>query len=276
MISGGSRSLFFYDPALFRPDAAAGRTRGAPEAAYPDHLELGGYKDVPDDERVSLEQASHLRHGYYACVSYVDAQIGKVLSALRRLGLEEETVVVLWGDHGYSLGEADHWCKATNFEMDTRVPLMIRVPGMPAAGVATEALVEYMDVYPTLAELAGLATPNGLDGVSFAAIVQDPRRRGREAALSQFARPFKPSAPAVMGYSIRTDTHRYTRWVQWPARKTIVEELYDYTSDRSAVRQGAFLVERENVVLNPAYVRTRDRLRAKMDEVLTARTALTP
>jgi len=263
-----------YDPAVFQPDAKANRTKGAPDVAYPDHLELAGYKDIPDDEKVSAEQARELRHGYYACVSYVDAQIGKVLDALKRLGLEDNTIVVLWGDHGYSLGEADHWCKDTNFDLDTHVPLMIRVPGVTKPGAATDALLEYVDIYPTLVELAGLPAPSGLDGASLVPILHDPQRRGREIALSQFSRPFKPTAPQVMGYSIRTDTHRYTRWVEWPSRKTIVEELYDYTSDNSTVRKGAFLVERENVVQNPAYAEARDRLRTRMDQILSARTAV--
>jgi iduronate 2-sulfatase len=260
-----------FDPAVFQPDAKAGRTKNAPDMAYPDHLELGGYRDIPKDERVSAEQARGLRHGYYASVSYVDAQVGKLLDALRRLELEKNTVVVLWGDHGYSLGEADHWCKDTNFDMDTRVPLMIRSPGMPQPGIATQALVEYVDIYPTLAELAGLPTPRDLDGRSIVPILQDPGRIGRDVALSQFSRPFKPSAPQSMGYSIRTETHRYTRWVEWPTRKIIVEELYDYTSARSAVRQGALLVEQENVAQDPAYAETRDRLRTRLDRMISER-----
>ena len=135
-----------YDQADFGLFRGAVRTLNAPDVAYPDHLELGGYKDVPKDERVSTEQARHLRHGYYACVSYVDAQVGKLLDALGRLGLEENTIVVLWGDHGYSLGEADHWCKDTNSEMDTRTPFAFHFPGMPEPGVATEAMMEYVSL----------------------------------------------------------------------------------------------------------------------------------
>lgn len=261
-----------YDQADFGLSSEAVRTLNAPDVAYPDHLELGGYKDVPKDERVSTEQARHLRHGYYACVSYADAQVGKLLDALKRLGLEENTIVVLWGDHGYSLGEADHWCKDTNFEMDTRTPLMFRFPGMPEPGVATEAMMEYVDIYPTVVELAGLPAAPDLDGTSLVPILKDPRREGRPFVLSQFSRPFKPTIPEVMGYSIRTQTHRYTRWVQWPTRKTLHEELYDYGSGRSAVRQRAFLVERENVSSNPAYQELREQLGAMMDRSLDART----
>jgi hypothetical protein len=110
-----------------------------------------------------------------------------------------------------------------------------------------------------------------LDGTSLVPILQDPRRPGREVVLSQFSRPFKPSAPKVMGYSIRTETHRYTRWVQWPQRTLMTEELYDYTGPASVLHLGAFLVERENLVQDPAYAETRDRLRVRMDQVLRER-----
>jgi iduronate 2-sulfatase len=263
-----------YDPANFEPVGETSRTKNAPDVAYPDHLELGGYKDIPEDEKVSAEQARHLRHGYYACVSYADAQVGKLLDALKRLGLDEHTIVVLWGDHGYSLGEADHWCKDTNFEMDTRTPLMFRFPGMPEPGVATEAMMEYVDIYPTVVELAGLPATKGLDGTSLVPVLKNPRQKGRQFVLSQFARPFKPSTPEIMGYSIRTQTHRYTRWVQWPTREMLHEELYDYASSRSAVREGPFLVERENVAADPDYAELRERLRALMDRSLGTRTNL--
>ncbi len=265
-----------YEPAVFQPATKAARTKGAPELAYPDHLELAGYRGIPKDEKVSVEQARELRHGYYACVSYVDAQIGKVLDALKRLGLEENTIVVLWGDHGYSLGEADHWCKDTNFDMDTHVPLMIRTPGMAEPGVATEALLEHVDIYPTLAELAGLPVPPGLDGTSLVPILKDPRRSGRQIALSQFSRPLRRSAPDVMGYSIRTDTHRYTRWVEWPTRKSIVEELYDYTAPASATRDGALFIEQQNIVANPAYAGELSRMRSKLEHVFNTRIRLQP
>ncbi len=260
-----------YDPAVLELRDGVERVRGAPEMAYHSHRELGGYRDMPADEKVSPEQARKLRHGYYACVSYVDAQVGKVLAAIERLGLEKSTVVVLWGDHGYALGEEARWCKGTNFELDTRVPLIMRVPGVTTGGAATEALIEYVDIYPTLAELAGLPVPQDLDGASLVPILQDPRRPGREIVLSQFSRPFKPSIPEVMGYSIRTETHRYTRWVQWPQRTLMTEELYDYTGPAAVLHLGAFLVERENLVRDPTYAETRDRLRVRMDQVLRER-----
>jgi iduronate 2-sulfatase len=262
-----------YDPASFDLNGET-PVKDAPEIAYHTHRELGGYEGIPKNEQVSAVQAQTLRHGYYACVSYVDAQVGKVLDALQRLGLDQNTIVVLWGDHGFSLGEKDRWCKGTNFERDTRVPLMIRAPGMVRPGAPTEALIECVDLYPTLAELAGLTPPRELDGRSLVPILKDPAARGRDVVLSQYTRPWKPTGFEFMGYSIRTDTHRYTRWIEWTSRRTTAEELYDYTSPTSATRDGAYWIEHRNLIGDPASTETRDRLRIRLDEVLAARTDL--
>jgi iduronate 2-sulfatase len=206
-------------------------------------------------------------------VSYVDAQVGRVLDALDRLGLAERTIVVLWGDHGYSLGEGDHWCKATNFERDTRVPLVIRVPGMAHPGTPTSALVELVDLYPTLADLAGVAAPADLAGRSLVPQLADPLAPGREVALSQFARPFRNADPEAMGYSLRSATHRYTRWVEWPSRQTITEELYAYPAPPQA---GPTLVEERNLIDDAAAAPVRDRLRAALDTMLVERVGPPP
>ena len=227
------------------------------------------------DEKVSPQQVLTLRHGYYACVSYVDAQVGKVLAALEQLGLDENTIVVLWGDHGYALGEQARWCKGTNFELDTRVPLIMRVPGVTTSGTVTEAMIEYVDIYPTLSELAGLRVPDELDGLSLVPVLRDPCLPGRQAVLSQFARPFSRSVPEVMGYSIRTQTYRYTRWLEWTDKKVLAEELYDYTCPENVDQLGSYQVEKENLVQDPAYARIRGRLRLDMDEALRKRGSLT-
>jgi arylsulfatase A-like enzyme len=156
--------------------------------------------------------------------------------------------------------------------MDTRTPLMFRFPGMPKPGVATEAMVEYVDIYPTVVELAGLPPAPDLDGTNFVPVLNDPTRDGRRFVLSQFARPFDPTLPEVMGYSVRTRAHRYTRWVRWPSRDLLAEEFYDYTASRSAVRQDGIFVERENVIHDPAYRELREQLGAMMDQTLEART----
>ncbi|MEY4687416.1 MAG: hypothetical protein RIR76_1439 [Verrucomicrobiota bacterium] len=265
-----------HDPAKFALPAESSRVQGAPEAAYHTHRELGGYYGMPKDEQLDTEQTLKLRHGYYACVSYIDAQIGKVLLALDRTGLAASTIVVLWGDHGFALGDAGRWCKGTNFELDARVPLLVRTPGLARPGVASDALVEYVDVYPTLAELAGLPAPAYLAGRSLAPILRDPDQPGRAHALSQFSRPFSAGPPRSMGYSLRTTTHRYTRWVDWPARTTTAEELYDYSSPASAEPRWTTFVERRNVIDDPAHVRLRTELRARMDDVLAHRSVVTP
>jgi iduronate 2-sulfatase len=265
-----------HDPAKFDLPGEPGRVLGAPDVAYHTHRELGGYTGVPKDEQLDAAQTRMLRHGYYACVSYIDAQVGKVLDALQRHGLADNTIVVLWGDHGFALGDAGRWCKGTNFELDARVPFLVRVPGLAQPGRATSALIEYVDIYPTLAELAGLPAPAYLAGRSFGPILRDPAHPGREFALSQFSRPFNAGAPQGMGYSIRTATHRYTRWVDWPARQTTAEELYDYAAPASAEPRWTTFVERRNVLDEPAYAAVRDALRTKMDQVLRERSVVAP
>ena len=258
-----------HDPAAFDLDDA-GPTEGAPEAAWPDHRELAGYRGIPRDERVGPEEARRLRHGYYAAVSYVDAQVGRLLDALDRLGLANDTIVVLWGDHGYSLGEAGHWCKATNFERDTRVPLVIRAPGMPRPGVPSAALVESLDIYPTVAALAGLAAPADLDGLSLAPALADPEAPGRDVAWSQFSRPWKPDDPTIVGHSLRDATHRYTRWIEPEGGRAVAEELYDYGRLPGPGDGAAGLVERVNVIDRPEQAVARERLARILDTRLAA------
>lgn len=257
-----------YDPTQFSTDTKE-RPSAASEYAFPDHLELAGYRNIPKDEKLSAAQRTHLRHGYYSCVSYVDAQVGKVLEGLKFAGLDQNTIVVLLGDHGYSLGEADHWCKDTNFENDTRVPLIIRVPGIKPG--PSRALIEYVDIYPTLSELAKLSSPGNLDGKSFEAVLDDPLATHREVVLSQFSRPFRAGNPEIMGYSLRTDSHRYTRWINWQSKEVLEEELYDYTSPSSVSQHGSFAVEIANVVKSQDYNKLRSELREKLDETLSTR-----
>lgn len=265
-----------HDPARFALPGEPARVQGAPALAYHTHRELGGYTGMPKDEQLDPDQTRTLRHGYYACVSYTDAQIGKVLAALRRLDLENNTIVVLWGDHGYALGDAGRWCKGTNWDLDTRVPLLWRVPGMVQPGVATSAIVEYVDVYPTLAELAGLPAPSYLAGRSLVPLLQNPAGRGREFALSQFSRPFSAAAPDAMGYSLRTERFRYTRWVKWPGRETLAEELYDYTLPVSALPRWTAFVERKNVIDDPSLGAELAPLRGQLDLVLRERSTVAP
>jgi arylsulfatase A-like enzyme len=158
-----------------------------------------------------------LIHGYYACVSYVDAQVGKVLDELDRLGLRENTVVVLWGDNGWKLGEHDAWSKFSTCELDTRVPVIISAPGMESPGSHTDALVELVDIYPTLCDLCSVDRPDFLEGASVASLLDEPARPWKTATFSQIPRNVtgrNDFAFDGVGYSIRTDRYRLTLWVR--------------------------------------------------------------
>jgi iduronate 2-sulfatase len=260
-----------YDPASFDFLDTPALRAGAPEIAYHTHRELGGYRGIPKSERVSAEQSRQLRHGYYACVSYIDSQVGRLIDALQQFELDEKTIVVLWGDHGFALGEDARWCKGTNFELDTRVPLMIRAPNLTMPGVASESLVEAVDLYPTLSELAGLTAPEGLAGRSLVPILAIPDAKIRDHALSQFPRPWRKQGQDFMGYSIRTSSHRYTRWVSWPSRQTVSEELYEYESPAEPLGDIRLGAESGNLVETVGYEAIRERLRDRLDEVLQSR-----
>jgi iduronate 2-sulfatase len=261
-----------YDPSNFEYQDDGQTVQGISQHAPNDHRELGGYRDMPRDEHLDTATTRTLRHGYYACVSYTDAQIGKLLTALEQKGLAENTIVVLCADHGYALGEKDRWCKGTNFERDTRVPLIIRTPKLRNPGARCDSLVELVDLYPTLASLAALPIPDGLDGQSLVPMLEDPNAPGRSGVLSQFARPFSPDQPQVMGYSLRTATHRYTRWVAWPSRELLAEELYEYSSGPSARTFGPFLIEEKNMVSEDNLSDTRKQLSRQLDQMLEQRT----
>ncbi|MFP4058336.1 MAG: sulfatase [Candidatus Brocadiia bacterium] len=184
--------------------------------------ELRQYVGIPSKGNLDEDQARELIHGYYACVSYMDAQVGRVLGELGRLGLDRNTIVVLWGDHGWKLGEYSAWCKHTNFELDTHAPLILSVPGQKTAGQSTPALVEFVDIYPTLCEAAGLPLPDHLEGTSMRPLLEDPQRPWKTAAFSQYPRG------QVMGYTMRTDRYRYTAWIHRKTKKVVARELYDH------------------------------------------------
>lgn len=243
----------------------------APEEAYHTHRELGGYRGIPRDENVDKPTAITLRQGYYACVAYVDAQIGRLLDALEATGLSESTMVILCGDHGYSLGEQNRWCKGTNFECDTRVPLIIRYPGLAQGGVKTSAFVELVDLYPTIIQWVGVDQPRNLDGQSLMPILLNPQAEGRDAVLSQFSRPFKPGEPKIMGYSLRTHRNRYTRWIDWHDRTVISEELYRYADTEESRRRGANWFEQRNLVHDEDQVERVQELRERLDKMLRMR-----
>ncbi|MBN2000161.1 sulfatase, partial [candidate division KSB1 bacterium] len=149
------------------------RPKGAPDVAIHNWGELRAYHNIPETGPVDEETARNMVHGYYASTSFVDAQIGRLLKALDDLHLAENTIVILWGDHGWQLGEHGMWCKHCNFETSVHVPLIIRVPGFKP-GQRSDHLVEFVDIYPSLCQLAGLPLPPHLEGTSFVPLLKDP------------------------------------------------------------------------------------------------------
>ena len=224
-----------YDPAKIPMAPNRYPPKDAPDYAIRNVVtggELRMYQGIPEGH-LPDDLARSLKHGYYASVSYTDAQVGRVLAELDRLGLRKNTIVVLWGDHGWKLGEHDGWAKHGNTENDTNAPLIVSVPGMKTANTHTKALVEFVDIYPTLSELAGLPLPKHLEGSSFKPVLEDPSRNWKAAAFSQYPRPKAGKDKAdLMGYAMRTDRYRFTVWVHTADTKQIdAVELYDHQSD---------------------------------------------
>lgn len=226
-----------YDRETLARPANPDRPASAPDVALHNNRELRGYWDIPAEGPLSPEKTAELRHGYYACVSYTDALIGQVLDELDRLGLADNTIISLYGDHGYHLGEKGLWCKTTNYELDTNAPLLVALPDQRGAGQKTTALCEFVDLYPTLVEAAGFELPEGLEGTSLMPLISDPDRIWKNAAFSQFPRPWRYNGePEVMGYSMRTDRYRYTEWQTFRSGEVLARELYDHSADTAEVR----------------------------------------
>ena len=218
---------------------------------------MRGFKNGVTDEQVLA-----LRHGYYAATSYLVAQVGRVLDEVEALGLRENTIVVFWSDHGFHLGEHDLWCKTSNFELDARVPLIISVPHQKTAGQRSDALVELLDVYPTLADLCGLPAPSNLEGKSLKPVLEDSSVEVKSAAFTQHPRPAYPpgrSNPDVMGYSMRTGRFRYTEWRKYQGGRIVAKELYDHQQDPQ---------ENENLAGDPTMTETLRQLAADLSETI--------
>ena len=202
---------------------------GAPEFVGHNNSELKSYADIPNDGAIDDATARHLRHGYYAAISYMDAQVGLILDALEKEGLVENTIIVLWGDHGWQLGEHGLWHKHTNFELAARAPLLISMPGQKAAGRKSASLAEFIDIYPTLADACGLPKPKDIDGVSLRPILDDADAKVRPVAISQY--PRSDAGKSLMGYSIRDDRWRLVLWRDRKDNSIHATELYDEAND---------------------------------------------
>ncbi len=231
-----------------------------PVAAFAHNCPIPHY-NLPEPILLQATQA------YYACVSFVDAQVGRLLDALQRLGLADKTIVVFWSDHGYHLGEHNGvWQKRTLFEQCARTPLIIRAPGVSGNGQASPRIVEFVDVYPTLTSLAGIEAPSGLAGRDLSPLLANPIASWDGLAVTQVLRPADSRLDApVMGCSIRTNRWRYTEWAEGDAGV----ELYDHHSDP---------MEFHNLAINPdaAAKELMNRLREKLHARASGKNPTTP
>lgn len=223
--------------------------------AYHNAGEIRAYTDMPADlaktkqkdfgYTISPAKQQELIHAYYAAISYTDALVGDLLNSLDSLGLSKNTIVVLWGDHGWHLGDHNLWCKHSNFEEATRAPLIISAPGIDPN--STQSLTEHVDVFPTLCDLAGLPVPSMLQGKSLKPVMLNPAHAVKKYSTSQYPRSGIDEESGrtgfveanTMGYSIRDGQYRFTIWMKNGFRSTrkyaekdeIGMELYDYKAD---------------------------------------------
>jgi iduronate 2-sulfatase len=217
------------------------RNTDVPDYSVKPH-ELASYSGPHDKDGAILpnDRARTLRHAYFACVSYIDAQIGRLLTELDRLGQRDNTIIMFWSDHGWHLGDHGIWGKETTYERATHAPLIVSAPGMTNAGQDCSALVEYVDMFPTLAELAGEVPPDHLEGTSMTPLLENPARAWKKAAFSQFPRGDKE------GYAMRTPRYRYVEWRETERNipgKLLDRELYDHQTNPEESRNLAHMPE---------------------------------
>ncbi|MEM8912041.1 MAG: sulfatase [Planctomycetota bacterium] len=233
-----------YDPQFIDLPQPGTPPEDVPPIALHASREIKGYGLTPKDRPFTIDEVRHYRHGYYAAISFLDAQVGEVLDALEVGGHKNDTIIVFTSDHGFHIGERALWGKTSNFELDARVPLLIASPVHRAAwGRSTRALTELIDLYPTLGELAGLGEdlPRQLEGVSQVKVLKDTSTNTKAFALTQHEQPFygpRKSREAI-GYSLRTDRWRYTEWRSLNDESVVAQELYDHKNDPLETRNVA-------------------------------------
>lgn len=220
----------------------------APKESIHNSGELRGYSDIPPSGPVSKDKALHLRHGYYACVSYTDALIGQVIEELERLKLDKTTIVAIFGDHGWNLGDHSMWCKHCNYNTSMQVPLIIKIPGL-TKGDNSRGLVEFVDLYPTFSELAGLEIPQHTQGKSLVELIQHPAMDWNDPVYPRYVR----------GNSVVTEDLIYSEFLNSLKDRSVVSNmLYDHKVDP---------YENNNVSENEAYTEIIDSLSSLIDKV---------
>lgn len=222
-----------YDRAKL-PEVDLSRPKGAPDIAFHESSELRGLP--PKQVEFRADDVKEIRHGYFANIAYMDEQLGKVMAEMEKYKLLENTIIVFCADHGYQIGEHGLWGKTSCFELDARVPLIIVPPASKQAGKKADALVELLDLFPTLVDLCGLPKVDKLEGTSLRPVLDEPSKAVKPAAFTQHPRPAyydrtPKGVPDAMGYSIRTDKVRYTEWRDWETGKLVGAELYDHVKD---------------------------------------------
>lgn len=256
-----------YDPAKIPMPDPAGPPSDVPPVAMHSSREIKGYGLTPKDREFTEQEIRHYRHGYYASISFMDAQIGEILDALEDSSQAENTIIVFTSDHGFHIGEQSLWGKTSNFELDARVPLIIAAPDYEA-GHRTEtfALAELIDLYPTLADLAGIAVDDSqnLEGTSLLPVLKDPSASVKEVALTQHQQPFYGSRDnwKAWGHSMRTERWRYTEWQSIDDGEVIGRELYDHVTDPKETR---------NRINDPDVQTTVARLASRLAKLLPAK-----
>ena len=240
------------------------KAKDSPNLAYHRFGELTVYSDIQesmnDMKLINEAKQRELIHGYYACVSYIDAQVGLLMTNLKKLGLDENTVVILMGDHGWHLGDHGIWCKHSNFEQATRTPLIIHSPNIKNR-ISNNSPVELLDVFPTICDLTNLEKPNHLQGKSLVPILRNQSDSVKSFALSQYPRG------KHMGYALRTKRYRYIEWHLkknavngvYDPKNIIATELYDYEVDPNETR---------NIINNGTYVEISMNLKKELEAIV--------
>lgn len=234
-----------YSSSDFKPTKRAFWPLNAPKEAFHNSGELRAYHGVPEKGFISDSASVQLQHGYYACISYIDAQIGKILEAIEELGLATNTIVMLWGDHGWNLGEHGLWCKHCNFNTSLKAPLIIKAPGY-AEGKLSPALTEFIDIFPTLCELCNLEIPESVEGKSLVPLLENPEEEWTDYVICKYHD----------GLTIKTSEYAYTEWRD-NKDSLISAMLFDHVND---------INETNNLINDSEFIKIRENLSKKLHE----------